>query len=335
MRSVPNMLARATIAAAAIFATVTASAQGAATDPTADEVRPSVASDGEVTSGLGTMQFAASTLPEAAFDAVPEPGLEGFRPAARPGYMVRYPVTVQTGAPIRPRLRDFYIPAARWDNRPQGDLWTRTALTALRENAPGIVDVVPRDIQTWCPAYPENSDARRRAFWVGLMSALAWHESRHQPTAVGGGNQWFGLLQIFPPTARGYDCRARTGTDLTDPLLNLSCATRIMAVTVARDNAIALNDGRWRGIAADWGPMVQTRKREDMIDWVSGQDYCVPQVMSVPRPPARPAAFASLAPVAPTPATLDARVSTSTVPAAVMDRLGAGTLDFSVFSTID
>ncbi len=268
-----------------------------------------------------------------AFDGAP-PNLEGFRPVARPAYMLRYPVTVQAGAAVRPMARDIYIPDARWDNRPDGDLWTLAALTALRRNAPGIVDVVPRDIDVWCPAYRHNTDARRRAFWVGLMSALSWHESRHRPAAVGGGNQWFGLMQIFPPTARGYRCTATTGAALTDPFLNLSCATRIMAVTVARDNAIAINDGRWRGIAADWGPMVSTRKREEMIDWVSGQDYCVRQLLSVPRPPSRPVT-APPTTVASTTPLLDGRVSTSGVPRAVVDRLAAGTLDFDAVPTPD
>lgn len=284
---------------------------------------------------------------DAALFPLPPPTLDGFRPQARPLHMLRYPVAVQSGATLRPQARDIVIPAARWDNRPEGDVWTLAALTALRTNAPGIVDVVPRDIDTWCPAYRQNTDAGRRAFWVGLMSALAWHESRHRPAAVGGGDQWFGLLQIFPPTARGYECRATTGQALTDPIANLSCAARIMAVTVPRDNAIAINDGRWRGIAADWGPMVSTRKRGDMIDWVSGQDYCIRQLNRVPIPPSRPVAQTVVAAAAPAPAPtsaptaqqqasvteqatvpLDARISTSGVPAATADRLALGTLEF-------
>jgi hypothetical protein len=119
------------------------------------------------------------------------------------------------------------------------------------------------------------------------MSALAKHESTYNPQAVGGGNLWFGLLQIYPDTARRYGCYARTGEALKDPEDNLSCAARIMNVTVARDNAIALRDSRWRGIAADWGPMSNRSKIADMAAWTNSQSYCQPAVNI--RPQARPA----------------------------------------------
>jgi hypothetical protein len=38
------------------------------------------------------------------------------------------------------------------------------------------------------------------------------------------------LLQIYPDTARRYGCRARTAEALNNPVENLSCAARIMAV---------------------------------------------------------------------------------------------------------
>ena len=70
----------------------------------------------------------------------------------------------------------------------------------------------------------------RRAFWVGMMSALSKHESTYNTRAVGGGDLWYGLLQIYPDTARRYGCRARKGEALNNPVENLSCAARIMAV---------------------------------------------------------------------------------------------------------
>ncbi len=104
---------------------------------------------------------------------------------------------------------------------------------------------------------------------------------------VGGGNLWFGLLQIYPDTARRYGCRARTGDALTDPEDNLSCAARILAVTVPRDRAVAVHDGRWRGVAADWGPMTNRSKIAEMSAWTRQQSYCVP--LESIRPRVRPA----------------------------------------------
>lgn len=217
--------------------------------------------------------------------------LSNVRPYARPIWMIRYPVVVETREPdVTPLARPPHlVPAARWDFKPGGQTWSRAAMSAIAAHGSVLHDVVPQDIDRWCPAYRSASDLQRRAFWVGMMSALAKHESTYRPEAVGGGNLWFGLLQIYPPTARGYGCRARTGEALKDPADNLSCAVRIMAVTVPRDNAIAIHDGRWRGVAADWGPMTNRSKISEMAAWTREQEYCRPQaLMASMRPQARP-----------------------------------------------
>lgn len=217
--------------------------------------------------------------------------LASHRPQERPAYMLRYPVQYLEGAPtLRPAIRDLYMPDARWDHRPGAETWTRAAMSALAAHGARLEDTVPQDIATWCPGYVNNTPRMRRAFWVGMMSALAKHESTWRPDAVGGGGLWYGLLQIYPDTARRYGCRATTGQALTDPEDNLSCAIRIMNVTVPRDNAIAVHNGRWRGVAADWGPMTNRGKIAEMAAWTSRQEYCQPvqSIATSLRPQARP-----------------------------------------------
>jgi len=165
-------------------------------------------------------------------------------------------------------------PDARWDDHDQGAAWTEAVLRAMQTAPADLSAIVPRDIADWCPAYPSNPPGRRRAFWVGLISALVHHESYYNPRNVSGGGQWFGLMQIFPPTARGYGCDARSGDALLDPQANLTCAVQIMAQSVADWPSISVNNGRWRGVASQWGPMTQTRKRQDMQAWTNAQDYC-------------------------------------------------------------
>lgn len=165
-------------------------------------------------------------------------------------------------------------------------MWTQSALSALRSHGAPLTRIVPRDIAQWCPAYPDADSAQRAEFWVGFLSALAKHESTWKPEAVGGGGLWYGLLQILPATARGYKCAARSGEALKHGPSNLSCAVRIMAVTVPRDGAIALREGRWRGVAADWGPMRSETKRREMSAWLRKQSYCV-ETRSI-RPRLRP-----------------------------------------------
>ncbi|QUJ77996.1 transglycosylase SLT domain-containing protein [Sulfitobacter albidus] len=218
-------------------------------------------------------------------------GLERVRPVAKPAQAVAAVDPITAPPPVdlaafRPPARRVTLPRTRWQHMDGHALWTRAALSAFKQHGKPLITTVPRDITTWCPAYPENGPEQRGAFWVGYMSALAKYESTYKPWAVGGGGRWYGLLQILPATARGYDCRAGTGEALKDGAANLSCAARIMAVTVPRDGVIHARDTRWRGVSADWGPMRNARKRGEMASWLRKQSYCVP--VGTLRPRARP-----------------------------------------------
>ena len=187
---------------------------------------------------------------------------------------------------VRPPARKADVPRTRWQHMEGHTLWTRAALSALKDHGAPLVDMVPGDIRNWCPAYAANTDAQRRAFWVGYMSALAKHESTYKPWAVGGGGRWYGLSQILPATARGYRCNVGTGEALKNGAANLSCGVRIMAHTVQRDGVIHGRDRKWRGVSADWGPMRNAAKRADMANWLKRQTYCTPA--NATRPQARP-----------------------------------------------
>jgi len=187
---------------------------------------------------------------------------------------------------LRPVARDGVLPNTRWTHQPGHALWNRAALSALKTHGRALVEMVPGDIANWCPAYAGAERADRRAFWVGFMSALAKFESTYRPRAVGGGGKWYGLLQILPATARGYGCHAGTGEALKNGAANLSCAVRIMAVTVPRDGVIHGKDRKWRGVSADWGPMRSPAKRADIAGWLRQQPYC--RAIGGTRPVARP-----------------------------------------------
>ncbi len=208
-------------------------------------------------------------------------GLEAHQPLPK--------IDIRAPSPddVRPVQRASYLPRAKWDFRAEGHLWTRATLSALNGHGKPLIDLVPEDIQTWCPAYASNGPEKRAAFWNGLISALVKHESTFRPRAVGGGGRWFGLTQILPGTARGYKCRVGTGAALKHGPSNLSCAVRIMATTVTRDGVVALKNGRLAGIAADWGPMTKRAKRAEMARYTRDQKYC--RLLSAVRPIERPA----------------------------------------------
>ena len=81
-------------------------------------------------------------------------------------------------------------PPMQWDHHPEGEEWTDATLVALSTKDPILSERVPADIAEWCPAYPEAPVEARRAFWAGLMSAVARYESTWNPTASGGGGRW-------------------------------------------------------------------------------------------------------------------------------------------------
>lgn len=162
-------------------------------------------------------------------------------------------------------------PAARWDHRPEGGQWTRATLAAISTKGQGLTATDPSDIHTFCPAYPSASEAERQAFWMGLFSALAKHESTWNPRAAGAGGKYRGLLQITPATARAYGCDA---TALYDGKSNLACAVNIASRQVERTGVVVGQPGNWGGIAADWGPMRNAKKRADIAAWTSAQSYC-------------------------------------------------------------
>jgi soluble lytic murein transglycosylase-like protein len=164
--------------------------------------------------------------------------------------------------------------AMRWDHQPGGSEWTLAALQAVAARDPVLAARVPSDIEAWCPGYAEADIADRRSFWVGLLSAVAKHESSWNAAAAGGGGRWIGLLQISPQTARAQGCTAQSAAALKDGAANLTCAVQILAEDVARDGVVA-GPGN-RGVGRDWMPFRKADKRAEMAGWTRAQPFCQP-----------------------------------------------------------
>lgn len=170
------------------------------------------------------------------------------------------------------RTKDDAQPAMGWDARPEAASWTASTIAQVARNDSVLAGAVPGDIAAWCPGYGKASLKERRAFWAGLLSALAKYESSWNPRAAGGGGRYIGLLQISPRTAAGNECEATSSAGLKDGAANLACGVRIMARQVAQDGVVAGN-GR-RGLGRDWGPFKVASKRKAMAGWTANQSYC-------------------------------------------------------------
>lgn len=166
----------------------------------------------------------------------------------------------------------FVAPPMQWDHHPEAEVWTESTLVALSTKDPILSEHVPADIETWCPGYAEAPVEERRAFWAGLLSAVARYESTWNPLASGGGGRWIGLMQISPRSAANYGCQATSVGELKDGQANLECAVEIMSTQVAKDGMVA--GGGNRGIGRDWAPLRSSEKRAAMAAWTREQPYC-------------------------------------------------------------
>ena len=164
------------------------------------------------------------------------------------------------------------LPAMRWDARPEAATWTAQTLAVVAAHDAELAQKIPADIATFCPHYPKASLNDRRAFWVGLLSATAKHESGFNPRASGGGGRYIGLMQISPSTASQNQCAARSSAALKDGTANLACAVQIVAPHVAADGLVAGKGNR--GIGRDWGPFQSKAARADIAGWTAKQSYC-------------------------------------------------------------
>lgn len=200
--------------------------------------------------------------------------ISSVAPVCMRAFFVVAAITSLSGCVISPSSDEmsFVAPPMQWDHRPEGQEWTESTLVALSTKDSILSERVPGDIETWCPAYAESPIESRRAFWAGLMSAVARYESTWNPAASGGGGRWIGLMQISPRSATNYGCEATSVRALKDGEANLECAVDIMSTQVAKDGLVA--GGGNRGIGRDWAPLRSSEKRAAMASWTSEQPYC-------------------------------------------------------------
>ena len=183
-----------------------------------------------------------------------------------------------------PVLAQGALPAARWDHKTDGRVWTQMTLDAIGQHGMGMVATVPVDIANYCPTYPVADATKRMAFWMGLISALAKWESNYKPETTftepdivdAQGNRVVsrGLLQISVESGRSYGCVIPTAEALHEPVVNLACAVRIMNRWIVEDGRINNSARPWRGAARYWSPFRKPARRQDLQAWTKQQAYC-------------------------------------------------------------
>ncbi len=145
--------------------------------------------------------------------------------------------------------------------------WTVHLLGEL--NASQLPDLMPKDLIKLCPKYDKLSRPERRDVWAHLVVAMAKRESgwkpenKYQESFKGRDGKYIvsrGLLQISQSSANSYGCGIEPADELHDPLVNLSCAVKIIDRWVRRDGVMMgkrphpdkPGETQWLGCARYW-----------------------------------------------------------------------------------
>lgn len=162
-------------------------------------------------------------------------------------------------------------------------LWTET----LRLAVPSLV-ATPKDLQSYCPNWPNLNTKDRRAFLVVLLSIMTRYESNFNPAtqyrenfndSQGRPVISRGLLQLSVESSRAYGCDV-TETTLHDPFINLSCGLRILNRWIERDQYFGTSlrepqGNRHLGGARYWAVLRDTLNiKPNIINYLRTQTPC-------------------------------------------------------------
>lgn len=158
---------------------------------------------------------------------------------------------------------------AAWSSHADGEVWTELAETAVQETT--LTAMIPEDADKFCPRYDSLVQSDRIQFWVGLLSAMAEHESDFDPMiqytesliqdSNGHDVVSRGLLQLSLESARQtrYGCTIERDEDLHEPAVNLDCSAQILNTWVSRDGSIAGTANSRLGGARYWSTLWHSR----------------------------------------------------------------------------
>lgn len=144
--------------------------------------------------------------------------------------------------------KDGSLRRAAWDNKTIGSTWSKVVLEEFRTRKEKLEQA--RDIDEFCPAYQQASDANKETCWLRILSAMAFFESRHNPSATY--KEHTGGLSVGLLMMNADHCpNARSEAALKDGEANIRCAFARMERLILRDQAIS-GPTEARGASAYW-----------------------------------------------------------------------------------
>ena len=186
---------------------------------------------------------------------------------------------------------------ADWDAEPDAAAWTELTGRAIDEVGGALIAAEPRDVAQFCPGYASLDADGRRAFWIGLISAMARLESDFDPSVAfderahcsypgcegdfttqdGRAVVSRGLLQLSQESANAYrNCSVppERELELHEPGLNLRCAVVILARWVEGDGQIGDSERPYRGGARYWSVLRRPANLEAIRRFTASTSIC-------------------------------------------------------------
>lgn len=170
-----------------------------------------------------------------------------------------------------------------WDWRKENPTFYFIADDLMSIHGQELLEIVPRDIDNYCPAYRNLNAEGRQLFWVMLLSAIARHESSHNPACFyqeqiknkyGEKVISRGLLQISYLSSKRYLPTISSDDDLHVAHTNLLCGIEILKTWVLTDKVISSRVNRkWYGAARYWSVLRANAKHQEIQGWLQSLEY--------------------------------------------------------------
>lgn len=183
-----------------------------------------------------------------------------------------------------------------WDWRRDHLNYHVKAKQMILEEAPELIESVPRDIKNYCPDYQTRSPEARLEFWGLLLSSISWMESSHRTSHFyeeqgildnsGQNVMSRGLLQFSFESAKSYYPDLCSAQELHRPETTLRIAAIVFKRFVIQDGVISAGKkGDWKGAARYWSVLRNNPKHTQIQEWLTNVDYLNPHNNIIPPPP--------------------------------------------------
>lgn len=190
----------------------------------------------------------------------------------------------------------FFSKTYTWDWRRDHPNYHELAQAMVIQEAPQLLQTIPKDVGNYCPQYEQWAPEERLEFWGLFLSVISWMESSHRTEhsyeeigitdSTGENVTSRGLLQFSYESAQGYLPSLEKPEDLHNPEISLRVGAIALRRLIINDHVISEGEkGAWKGAARYWSVLRKNPKHIQIQKWLTNADYTRPRKNIIPPPP--------------------------------------------------